>query len=44
MEIEKLIDDYTQWLRKEITVEDVGNYYGGFFKTSRQEFVMNEYT
>lgn len=27
MEIEKLIDDYTQWLRKEITVEDVGNYY-----------------
>lgn len=27
MEIEKLIDDYTQWLRKEITVEDVGNFY-----------------
>lgn len=27
MEIEKLIDDYAQWLRKEITVESVGNYY-----------------
>ena len=27
LEIEKLIDDYTQWLRKEIIVEDVGQYY-----------------
>lgn len=27
LEIGKLIDDYTQWLRKEIIVEDVGQYY-----------------
>ena len=27
MEIGKLIDDYNQWLRKEIIVEDVGQYY-----------------
>jgi hypothetical protein len=27
MEIQQLIDDYTQWLRKEITFEKIGEYY-----------------
>ena len=27
MDIQRLIDDYTQWLRKEIQFEKVGEYY-----------------